>query len=424
MGRVVAVLKQSNPFADFVRAFAPIAMQEMEERRKQEENAMLGKMYLDAYRAPADAAVAPYQQNAIQSQDDAFRKQMVAESSAMTDSLMANNPNFTQRIQGQTAPVTPEQAPALQQQFQQTNQANLSQANNQAQSAEQMLAMAKEKYGTAMFDRLAPIVASGKVPAQAMISIIERQIQTAEKTALKQAQNQAYKQAMELMKQGKVDEAKMLIAEYASPDAQGRLFASIGQGGMPPTISPGQGYFDKATGKYVVPIPKVEKPDNTVQWGPVQYDPQGRAYQVSNRNEIRPLANYDKPPKDTGLGNLSAEEVAQKKELKDLISTYEKRFPAPGGGFNPEKAEMNDPEGYKKYQDYLKQHGELSERALQPKTKPAKTSSVGDPLLDATIASIRMNGAESAQSKLAARFGPEKAKQIMAQASLFLQENQ
>ncbi len=55
MGRV-AVLRESNPFADFVRAFAPVAGQAMDERKKQEENAMLGQMYLDAYRAPADAA--------------------------------------------------------------------------------------------------------------------------------------------------------------------------------------------------------------------------------------------------------------------------------------------------------------------------------------------------------------------------------
>lgn len=248
----------------FSQAFAQslhYAQQEAERKRQEEQNKAIAQMYLESMRAPADAAVAPYQQNAIQSQDDAFRKQMVAESSAMTDSLMANNPNFTQRIQGQTAPVTPEQAPALQQQFQQTNQANLSQANNQAQSAEQMLAMAKEKYGTAMFDRLAPIVASGKVPAQAMISIIERQVQTAEKTALKQAQNNAYKQAMELMKQGKVDEAKMLIAEYASPDAQGRLFASIGQNNNKLSIAPDGRVVDMRTGLPVQNTPTYSKPE-------------------------------------------------------------------------------------------------------------------------------------------------------------------
>ena len=36
MGRVAAVLKQSNPFADFVRAFAPLASQAIDERRQQE----------------------------------------------------------------------------------------------------------------------------------------------------------------------------------------------------------------------------------------------------------------------------------------------------------------------------------------------------------------------------------------------------
>ena len=118
MGRVAAVLHQSNPFADFVRAFAPIAMQGMDERKKQEENAALGQMYLESMRAPADAAVAPYQQNNIQSQDDAYRKQIVQEASAMASGLMNDNPNYTQKLQGQSTPVTP----AVQQQFQATNQ--------------------------------------------------------------------------------------------------------------------------------------------------------------------------------------------------------------------------------------------------------------------------------------------------------------
>lgn len=165
-------------------------MMDREEKKRQEEaNRAIGQMYLESMRSPADAAVAPYQQNNIQAQDDAYRKQIIQESSAMASGLMNDNPNYTQKLQGQSAPVTP----AIQQQFQATNQANLSQANTQAQSAEQMLALAKEKYGTAMFDRLGPIVASGKVPAQAMIAIIEKQIQAAEKTAIKQATANAVK---------------------------------------------------------------------------------------------------------------------------------------------------------------------------------------------------------------------------------------
>ena len=133
MGRVAAVLKQSNPFADFVRAFAPLASQAIDERRRQEENAALGQMYLDAYRAPADAAVAPYQANAIANRENAYDKQVRAEASQMADAAIANNPALTQRVQGQVAPVTPEQAPALQQQFQANNQQALGQANQQAQ---------------------------------------------------------------------------------------------------------------------------------------------------------------------------------------------------------------------------------------------------------------------------------------------------
>ena len=207
-----------NAFAQAFNTGRLLSEREAERKRQEEEAAALGQLYLESMRGPGDAAVAPYQQNNIQAQDDAYRKQIVQEASAMASGLMNDNPNYTQKLQGQSTPVTP----AVQQQFQATNQANLSQANTQAQGAEQMLTAAKEKYGTAMFDRLGPIVASGKVPPQAMIAIIEKQIQAAEKTALKQAQNNAYKQAMELVKQGKIDEAKMVIGEFIPGEAQGR----------------------------------------------------------------------------------------------------------------------------------------------------------------------------------------------------------
>lgn len=331
-------------------------MMDREEKKKAEEaNRAIGQMYLESMRAPADAAVAPYQQNNIQSQDDAYRKQIIQESSAMASGLMNDNPNYTQKLQGQSAPVTP----AIQQQFQATNQANLSQANTQAQSAEQMLALAKEKYGTAMFDRLGPIVASGKVPAQAMISIIEKQIQAAEKTALKQAQNNAYKQAMELVKQGKIDEAKMVIGEFIPGEAQGRMLASIGQGagiqGKVELRNGNIGVMDK-TGKIVdTGVPFYVKPDKPgVTFSDTTFkDETGREYQLDSKGQ-RHYAPRPVSPKDTQMKDIND---AESRELSYLrLQASQNKFPTPGQVKEMEKQARQIQMKYQGMREGLKQN--------------------------------------------------------------------
>lgn len=305
-------------------------MMDREEKKRQEEaNRAIGQMYIESLRAPADAAVAPYQANAITGREKAFDAQTRAEASKMTDMAIASNPALTHRVVGTNAPVTPE----MQAGFAINNQAALGQANQQAQGADQMLALAKEKYGTAMFDRLGPIVASGKVPPQAMIAIIEKQVLQAEKTALKQAQKNAYKEAMALMKEGKVDEAKMRIAEYASPEGQGRLLASIGQGagiqGKVELRNGNIGVMDK-TGKIVdTGVPFYVKPDKPgVTFSDTTFkDETGREYQLDSKGQ-RHYAPRPVLPKDTQMKDIND---AESRELSYLrLQASQNKFPTPG----------------------------------------------------------------------------------------------
>jgi len=152
------------------------------------------------------------------------------------------------------------------------------QANNQAQGADQMLALAKEKYGTAMFDRLGPIVASGKVPPQAMIAIIEKQIQAAEKTAIKQATVNAVK----ILSDPKADPAQkqavlgQLMVD--NPQAARGLADAFGlkQSQQGFTLGQGQTRYD-AQGKPIVSVaPKPDKPERPTAFSDVQTDESGR----------------------------------------------------------------------------------------------------------------------------------------------------
>jgi hypothetical protein len=224
-------------------------------------------------------------------------------------------------------------------------QAQVNQLQSQDNQAQQMLAAAKEKYGTAMFDRLAPIVASGKVPAQIMIQIIEKQIQTAEKTALKQAQSDAYKKAMELMKQGRVDDAKMLIAEYLSPDAQGRMLASLGQGaGIHSTVKLSNGNWGI--------VDKMGKITDT-----------GTSFAVSPRGGGGGAVNPNTHDPNTGLRLGKEEKWAQTYELstrlhdENLLAEYQTKL----------ALYQDDPENEDKNSDAYKARKWLEQNNLRVK---------------------------------------------------------
>lgn len=300
-------------------------MMDREEKKKAEEaNRAIGQMYLESMRSPADAAVAPYQQNNIQAQDDAYRKQIIQESSAMASGLMNDNPNYTQKLQGQSAPVTP----AIQQQFQATNQANLSQANTQAQSAEQMLALAKEKYGTAMFDRLGPIVASGKVPAQAMIGIIEKQIQAAEKTAIKQATANAVKILSDPKSAPEQKQAILGQLMVDNPQAARGLADAFGlkQANQGFTLGQGQTRYDSQGRPIVSVAPKPDKPGVTFSDKTFK-DETGREYQLDSKGQ-RHYAPRPVSPKDTQLKDIND---AENRELSYLrLQASQNKFPTPG----------------------------------------------------------------------------------------------
>lgn len=375
-------------------------MQEREERKRQEEaNKQLGQLYFDMASKDAYKAVQPYEANAIQSQDDAFRKQMIAESSAMTDSLMANNPNFTQRIQGQTAPVTPEQAPALQQQFQQTNQANLSQANNQAQSAEQMLAMAKEKYGTDMFDKMQPYI--GKIPSDKLIGIVNNMQAKAQQQADKLALNSAM--AVFGRKDASDDEKKQAAVTIATLKPElGKMFQNFF---VPKdsklSIAPDGRVVDMRTGLPVQNTPVYAKPEKEKPaagtWI-LQTNPDGSQSRI---NSVTGQVINVSPPKETMIqtpfGPMKNTDLLAKIESvrpKEIVTTDD-------FGNKVTKKDGNA-ELYNQLMESLKAH--------QNKQNPTANSAGNTPTvtMDMVKESITKQGAEMTKKKLMSAGIPEK----------------
>jgi hypothetical protein len=270
----------------FSRAYAQArayAEAEKERKRQEEINRTAGQAYLETLKTAADKNTAPYADLATQTGNQLATAQgnLSALSAPITTSpdgladtrsvrAILKDPQGIEKLNAMQTPEMPVATTQLQsynQALAPAMQAQVTQLQGQDNQAQQMLAAAKEKYGTAMFDRLAPIVASGKVPAQAMIGIIERQIAVAEKTAIKEATNNAVRILSDKNADPAQKQAVLAQLMIDNPQAARGLAEAFGlkQKDDSFTLSPGQTRF--VNGKPVAALPeKPTKPSKPGNW--------------------------------------------------------------------------------------------------------------------------------------------------------------
>lgn len=384
-------------------------MMDREEKKQQEEaNKSLMNAFIAMEEQRKQAAVAPEQQKFDIAQKGALDAQMVKEASGMTDSLMANNPNFTQRLQGQTAPVAPEQAPVLAQQFQQTNQTNLNNANTQAQSAQDLLAQAEAKYAPSVLAKIAPMV-GGNVSFEKLMAVADN-LQGKEDARQKEIEaNKIYGEVFTNTKLTNTQKAAML-AKYnpTLASAFARRDDSAGVSGKVELKNGNIGFYTK-DGKIVDSgQPFYVKPEK----------PTGQLTEYQKWQMEKDKANpAEKTQNIPGFGNITnAQIMSLYNSAQPTTSEHEAFNPMTGQKEKMQTTNPGKPETIALLKPYVDKIKGIATQAAP------SGNSLGDPLLDAALAEIRQNGAEAAQGKLAAKFGTEKAKQIMGQVSLFLQE--
>ena len=268
-----------------------------------------------------------------------------------------------------------------------------------------MLAMAKEKYGTAMFDRLAPIVASGKVPAQAMISIIEKQVQTAEKQAIKQATANAVK----ILSDPKADPAQKqgVLAQLMidNPQAARGMAEAFGLKQQDPklSIAPDGRVVDMRTGQPVNGAPVYNKPDK-----PTGQLTEYQRYQMQKDKE-NPA---DKVQNIPGFGNITNSQILSLYTSSQPKEVQREAFnPLTGQKELMKSIDPGKPETVALLKPYVDKIKGITPQTNQPGN--ADQSDLTMPLIKEGISAI---GEDKMRQKIAAKYGDKVADEWILRA--------
>lgn len=379
-------IRANSDFGDaFSRTFAQslhYAQQEAERKRQEEANKQLGQLYFDMASKDAYKAVAPYQQNATNkimqantadSNLSAVNAPITTAPDRLADTRSLRFMSMTPEERAQ-AGITSEQSAQMDNTLKAEGPVNVqqanagvantlapiaSQANNQAQSAEQMLAMAKEKYGTDMFDKMQPYI--GKIPSDKLIGIVNNMQAKAQQQADKLALNSAM--AVFGRKDASDDEKKQAAVTIATLKPElGKMFQNF----FAPkddsfTLSPGQTRF--VNGKPVASIaPKPDRPTTAGRFI-VQTLEDGSRVRVDTMTGETVQVSPAKPTGD--IGNLTKPEKTQMDILEKYLKSFESKYKTPSGSFDEDKA--SESQEYANYLKFKDQHRELLTRALTPK---------------------------------------------------------
>ena len=427
----VTVLQAPHNNVDWA-VFAKMFQDAMKQRQAQEANQATYEGLAAAGQNTADQVIAPYADRASQTGNAVVTDQRNIDAintpvtgagnpdtlpnTAMLHQAMRTNTPMPETEQGSvdTKQLSKDMQPQIA-----NLQADLHAALAGDAAAQSKLAQVKTQVGDGMWNSMSEYVKRG-MPADKAYAVIMKSIESANDKVAKQ-------EFSEIIKNMPNDPAQKesYLMKYAGNPMVDKILQPILSRAQPTQpnviVAPNGTVIDPKTGQPIAGVPNYAKPEKPAAgtWITGVDPTDGTPYRQNTITGEKIVTGAPSVKSvDTPWGKIPVSKFIDiHKDALGGETISERKDPSTGEIVQSKTMRPAKPEILKWSQPIYDKIN------ATPQTQNTnQSSSLGDPLMDATLAEIRVNGAEVAQGKLAAKVGEEKAKQIINQISLFLQE--